>query len=215
MSVRTVFIDRDGVINRKPLEGDYVKSWSEFVFLPGAVEALRILNRNGFRAVVVSNQRGIALGRLTEEGLAEIHRRVLATLEAESAPISAIYYCPHDVGACRCRKPQTGLFLRAQRDLLGLDFSDAFVVGDSAADMEAAKRLGAKKILIAPPNGDVLATLERKGIRADFVACSLLEATTRYILLDGRRGQSASQTAWPAIDPPDFLKGQYSLPSPE
>ena len=188
MSLRTVFIDRDGVINRKAPEGDYVKSWSEFVFLPGAVEALRILNRSGFRAVVVSNQRGVALGRLSEAGLAEIHRRMLITLQAKAAPVSAIYYCPHDVSVCQCRKPQVGLFLGAQRDLPGLDFSEAFVVGDCVADMEAADRLGAKKILIAPPDGDVPATLERKGIRMDFVARSLLGAATRYILADGQDG---------------------------
>ncbi len=214
MSVRTVFIDRDGVINRKAPEGDYVKSWSEFVFLPGAVEALRILNRSGFRAVVVSNQRGVALGRLSEAGLAEIHRRMLITLQAKAAPISAIYYCPHDVGVCQCRKPQLRLFLRAQHDFPGSDFSEAFVVGDSPADMEAADRMGAKKILIAQPDRDVGSLLRRRGIRADFVADSLLEATTRYILPRGHGGLATGHVARGAV-PSEFRVEQYGLQFPE
>ena len=195
MSIRAVFLDRDGVINRKAPEGDYVKSWAEFAFLPGVIEALRMLIRNGIKAIVVSNQRGIALGRLSEEGLAEIHRRMLATLEAEAAPISALYYCPHDVGVCRCRKPQTELFQRAQRDFPGLDFREAFVVGDSVVDMEAAERLGAKKILIAGPEADVLPALNRKAIRVDFLVCSLLEATASYILPSDNGSQFADRAA--------------------
>jgi D-glycero-D-manno-heptose 1,7-bisphosphate phosphatase len=77
----TVFLDRDGVINRKPPEGDYVERWEQFEFLPGAIEALALLAAAGIRAVVVTNQRGVALGRMTLGDLDDIHRRMQAELE--------------------------------------------------------------------------------------------------------------------------------------
>jgi D-glycero-D-manno-heptose 1,7-bisphosphate phosphatase len=198
MPLRAVFLDRDGVINAKAPEGDYVKAWQEFMFLPGVKGAIRALNQNGFTPMITSNQRGIARGCLTEEDLAEIHRRMLAALEAEGASVSAIYHCPHDVGVCPCRKPQTGLFLRAQRDFPGLDFSQACGVGDSEVDMEAAETLGAKKVLILRPDADVLSLLLERNIHVDFVARSLFEAATEYFLAGCRSGaQVVSRTLAP------------------
>ena len=147
---KAVFLDRDGVINRL-LEGDYVKDWSEFSFLPGAVRAIRMIRELGFLVVVVTNQQGIGRGLMTEADLHGIHRRLLLEMEREGAAVDAIYYCPHTAeSACLCRKPETGMFLQAAGELnLGLDLS--YMVGDSASDVEAARRAGCRPVFIGVP----------------------------------------------------------------
>jgi D-glycero-D-manno-heptose 1,7-bisphosphate phosphatase len=146
----TVFLDRDGTINRKAPEGDYVKSVAEFAFLPGAKEAVRLLTEAGLRIVVVTNQRGIARGLMTEEDVAAIHRHMLDELEAAGGRVEAVYHCPHDRGACDCRKPDIGMFRRAACEHPDLRLDESVVIGDAASDMEAALRLGVPGILVAP-----------------------------------------------------------------
>jgi D-glycero-D-manno-heptose 1,7-bisphosphate phosphatase len=143
----TVFLDRDGVINRRR-EGDYVTSWAEFEFLPRAQDALRCLAERGHRVIVVTNQRGVARGRMSEDDLASIHARLIEEATRAGGAIAAIYYCPHDVGQCTCRKPQTGLFLEAQRDFADIEFAASTVIGDSPSDMEAGQQLGCRAIFI-------------------------------------------------------------------
>ena len=176
--IRTVFLDRDGVINRKPPEGDYVKRWEEFEFLPKVPEALRLLKEAGMKIIIITNQRGIARGLMTERDLEEIHRRMLAELARFQASVDAIYYCPHEEGVCDCRKPRLGLFRQAQKDFPDIDFVNSAVVGDSLKDMEAGTQLGCFTILIA--NGARKETLCNeaiaKGIRIDAVVSSLFKA---------------------------------------
>jgi len=138
----TVFLDRDGTINVKAPEGDYVKSWDEFRFLPGAVEAVRALRDSGRRVVIVTNQRGIALGRMSEQDLDEIHMRMLEEL----GPVDAIYHCPHDEGACDCRKPLPGMLERAAAEVPGVRLDHAVMIGDSESDIEAGRAAGAMTI---------------------------------------------------------------------
>jgi D-glycero-D-manno-heptose 1,7-bisphosphate phosphatase len=145
--VPTVFVDRDGVINRKR-EGDYVRNWAQFEFLPGAKDALRLLTESGHRVIVVTNQRGIARGLMTEADLAEIHERMIGEAAAAGAFIAAVYFCPHESGECTCRKPNTGMFLQAQRDFPDINFPTAAVIGDSASDIAAGTRLGCRNILV-------------------------------------------------------------------
>lgn len=187
LAVRAVFLDRDGVINRKPPEGDYVKSWEEFEFLPGASKAIARLKRCGFRVIVVSNQRGISLGKLCEEELRAIHARMRAELQKAGATLDAIYYCPHAHNSCKCRKPEVGMFLEARRDFPDIDFSRSFVVGDSTADMEAAARLGSKKVLIGERAATIAPALAEKRIRVDFTAPSLNEAVKELLRSAGAR----------------------------
>ena len=148
MSRPAIFLDRDGVINRKRPEGDYVRSWGEFEFLPGVLDALAAMAQTPARIIVVTNQRGIARGRLTEADLAEIHARMVAAIGAHGGRIDAIYYCPHE-GGCDCRKPRTGLFEQALRDFPDTDLANSVVIGDSLSDMEAAARVGCRAMLIA------------------------------------------------------------------
>jgi D-glycero-D-manno-heptose 1,7-bisphosphate phosphatase len=138
----TAFLDRDGTINRKAATNDYVKSAKEFVLLPDVVQAIRSLNEARFRVIVVTNQRGIARGRMTEESLRSIHAYMLEQLAAGGATIDAIYYCPHDEGSCTCRKPEVGMFLRAAEEHPDVSFARSAMFGDSDADMDAGTTLG-------------------------------------------------------------------------
>lgn len=147
----TVFLDRDGTINVKAPEGDYVKSWAEFEFLPGAREAIQRLGNAGLRVIVVTNQRGVALGRMTRDDVEDIHTRLVA--ETGDA-IAAIYYCPHDHDSCDCRKPRTGMFMEARAAFPDIEFERTTVIGDARSDVEAARSIGARPILIAKRGGD-------------------------------------------------------------
>jgi D-glycero-D-manno-heptose 1,7-bisphosphate phosphatase len=136
-----VFLDRDGVLNRKAPEGEYVTSVDELDVLPGAPEAVRKLKQAGLHVVVVTNQRGIARGRMTEDDLAEIHAALQQQL---GGLVDAIEHCPHE-GGCDCRKPGTAMFERAAARL-GFDPAASAVIGDRADDMVAAGRIGALRV---------------------------------------------------------------------
>ncbi len=146
--VRYVFLDRDGVINRKMPEGRYVTSTDELELCHGAAAAISRLNEAGIKVVTVTNQRGIALGLCSEEELAEIHRHLQALLAPEGAHLDAIYYCPHDRVGCDCRKPKPGMFLQAFRDFPGCGPENSLMVGDSLSDIEAARNLGMTTVFI-------------------------------------------------------------------
>lgn len=171
-----VFLDRDGVINRKAPEGEYVTSWEEFAFLPGALDGLARLAGAGVPIVVVTNQRGIARKRMTEADLADIHRRMLAAIREAGGRVDAIYHCPHE-GGCRCRKPGTGLFVDAAADL-GLRLDQTAVIGDQPSDMEAAARIGALRVLVGDPV---------PGVASDHVVGDLLAAAS-WLLARERPG---------------------------
>ncbi len=179
---RVLFLDRDGVINRKPPEGGYVKSWEEFKFLPGVRKALRLLKDRGFQIIVATNQRGVSLGELQEPDLLAIHSRMQAELEKAGARIDAVYYCPHDYDSCKCRKPEIGLFLQAKRDFPRLEFRQSFLAGDSITDMQAAARLGCRKILIAKKNSPLIPRLAEENIKVDHIAPSLRSSVERFLL---------------------------------
>ncbi len=150
----TVFLDRDGTINVKAAATDYVTNWQEFEFLPGAIDGLCLLTEAGMRTIVVTNQRGVALGRMTPGDVNEIHRRMQTELAAHGARIDAVYHCPHAERACDCRKPRTGMFVRASRDFPEIDLRRSAVIGDSWRDVEAAAAVGALSVLIDPDRID-------------------------------------------------------------
>jgi len=142
-----VLIDRDGVINQR-LIGGYVTSWPQFRFLPGVLEALRLLAENDYSAIVVSNQACVGKGLLSMEGLNEITCRFVKEVRNHGGRIESVYYCPHRIeDACMCRKPSPGLLLRAQREY-GFSFRDTFVIGDSEKEVLAAHRLGCPAVLV-------------------------------------------------------------------
>ncbi len=184
----TVFLDRDGTMNRDP---GYVKTPEELELFPGVVEAVARLNRAGARVVTITNQSGIARGLLTASTLEQIHDRLRALLKAGGACLDGIYVCPHapDEG-CGCRKPGTALVERAVADL-DLDLSGAYVVGDQKRDMELALRIGAKSLLVTtgPTSLQALAVLQAEGRQPDYVAPGLVEAV-EWIIEDVKARQS-------------------------
>lgn len=143
--MKTVFLDRDGVINQK-LKNDYVKRWEEFSFLPGAIEAIKAINEKGYFVIVVTNQRGIARGLMTEDDLKELHRKMLQELERHGAHIDDIFYCPHEKNSCDCRKPKPGMLIQA-KEKWDVDFSKSYIIGDSPIDIEAGQRVGCQGFL--------------------------------------------------------------------
>lgn len=188
-NITTVFLDRDGVINR--LRSGYVTSWDTFEFLPRAKEALTLLTAAGLRIVVVTNQRGVARGLMSIPDLETIHAHMRAEVEAAGATITAIYSCPHDWGQCTCRKPDVGMFLQAQRDCPEIDFRRSVVVGDSPADMVAGRRLGCRVILVtetgnADDAGDGSRLASELELPLDGRAPTLYDAAASYILPHAR-----------------------------
>ena len=145
---KIVFLDRDGVINKKPPMSDYVKKWEEFRFLPGAIEAIKLLNDNGFKVVVVTNQAGIAKGQFSLSDLHYIHDNMQKELKKHNAHIDAIYFCPHGYDDnCDCRKPKPGLLLQAAKELK-FDTKDAILIGDDEKDEKAGEAAGCETIRI-------------------------------------------------------------------
>lgn len=178
MPLSTIFLDRDGVINRR-LPDEYVTTWAEFEFLPGAQEALRLLTEAGLRLIIITNQRGIARGLMSETDLHDIHARMLAELARAGALIAAIYHCPHDKNQCDCRKPAPGLLFQAQRDFPDLDFAASVLIGDSWSDMQAGRRAGCRTFLIT--NEAQAESDEALALATDGTARSLYEAALFYL----------------------------------
>ncbi len=102
---RCLFLDRDGVINAAPPRGEYIRHWDEFRLLPEVVSWIRLFKAAGYLAIVVTNQRGIALGIMTEADLLALHEKMRAELVSQGAILDDILYCPHAEDACNCRKP--------------------------------------------------------------------------------------------------------------
>lgn len=183
---RAVFIDRDGTLNE---DIGYVSSPGELIIYHWAAEAVRLINRSGLLAVVITNQSGIARGMYTEATLNAIHLRMTDELAREEARIDAVYYCPHhpQVGdaryriRCECRKPRTGMLDRAAREH-NIDLSRSFVVGDKASDIKLAENAGARAALVLTGYGaETFANPERWPCTPEIVADNLLEAVKRVL----------------------------------
>lgn len=177
-----VFLDRDGTINEDP---GYLKDPSEVCLLPGVGLGLRLLQEEGYRLLVVSNQSGVARGILTEAMLAEIHTRLETLLRAEGVSLTGTYYCLHHPEGtppyrqvCSCRKPSGGLVERAAREHR-IDLSRSYVIGDKLVDIELARQMGMSAILVLTGQGQLQ---EWSGpMQPDHVA-SDLTAAARWIL---------------------------------
>jgi D-glycero-D-manno-heptose 1,7-bisphosphate phosphatase len=168
----TVFLDRDGTINRKAPEGDYVRTPEALVVLDGVAEAIAGLRSVGARVVVVTNQRGVALGRMSLADLAAVHDQLRHALAGSGTRVDAIYSCPHDVGSCDCRKPGTGLFRQAVDEHPSIDLGGSALVGDSLSDIQAGARLGMATVLLNdPPRAP-----DEWVVRPDHVASALEDA---------------------------------------
>ncbi len=146
-----IFLDRDGVIiiNRE----DYVKSWDEVHFVPGASAAIRSLNEAGWRVVMVTNQSCVGRGIVTDAFVRAIHDRMLQEIAAEGGRIDSVFFCPHhpEVG-CDCRKPLPGMLHQAAVEL-GIDLNSSYIIGDSLTDIQAGASAGVKGVLVRTGHG--------------------------------------------------------------
>ena len=182
MSVPAVFLDRDGTLIE---ESGYLDRLDRLRLFPWTVDAVRLLNRAGFKVIVITNQSGIGRGLVDEPFVEATHRELRARLEAGGARVDAIYYCPHHPDAeveayrlrCDCRKPATGLFTRAI-DELGLDPARSIAVGDRWYDLEPAIALGGRGVLVRTGYGVSALARPSERVSPAHVADNLMEATT-------------------------------------
>ena len=159
-----VFFDRDGCLNE---DIGYLHEWSKFRWLPGAIEAVRLVNQAGFLAFVVTNQSGVARGMYTSSDVDVIHQNMAVTLAKHGAWITSFRHCPHHpnypaadgMGACQCRKPLPGMVSQLMRGW-SVDPGRAFMVGDRESDVGAAEAAGITGFQITP--GEVLPVVRRE-----------------------------------------------------
>lgn len=168
---RAVFLDRDGTI---ATDVGYCRRVDDFEILPGVPQAIRLLNEQGFKVVVITNQSGIARGYFTEETLSLIHRKMTGQLAKQGAYVDAIYYCPHHPDDdCQCRKPKPAPLLKA-RDDMDIDLELSYMIGDHVKDIQAGRAAGCRTIwLTTDPSQEDDAI--RKGL-ADHIASDLQHA---------------------------------------
>jgi len=149
---KILILDRDGTLNRRPPKAQYIKSWDDFIWLPGAIDALKILSNEGFKFIVISNQAGIARKMVSDYEVKSINKRMQNDLIKESIEILETYYCPHhwDDG-CFCRKPNPGLFFKASSDHL-FRLEKTLFIGDDSRDCQAAYNSGCNSIFLGDRN---------------------------------------------------------------
>jgi D-glycero-D-manno-heptose 1,7-bisphosphate phosphatase len=187
-----VFIDRDGTINEQM---GYINHVSRFHLLPGVADAIRMLNKNNFLAIILTNQSGVARGYFPIELLHEVHSLMIETLRRDGANIDAVFFCPHYPGGkvpeysceCDCRKPRTGLIDRA-RDSFDIDMSRSYMVGDHTADLELAHRCDLEGIMVRSGYGmgEISYALQQMSIKPCYIAEDLLDAV-KWIIGSGQR----------------------------
>jgi D-glycero-D-manno-heptose 1,7-bisphosphate phosphatase len=180
---KAVFMDRDGVIIE---DSGYPHERDKIRFLPRVGEAIKALNENGFKVIVITNQAGVARGYFTEETVKEVNRHIQKTLAEQGAYINMIYYCPHHTEGvieeykkdCYCRKPNPGMIEKAVCQF-NIDLRSSFAIGDHHSDIEAGQRTGCRTILLS--NGDSPNNERQIAIMPDHVASDLYEAV-RWLL---------------------------------
>lgn len=149
---KIVLLDRDGVINKRPKKANYVKSVNEFILLPKAIEALKVLTKKKYQIYLISNQAGIARKLMSEKNLIEIHKYFLKICRENDIKISGIYYCPHGWDEnCACRKPKPGMLFQAAKEHY-FDLTKTIFIGDDQRDMETGKAANSKTILVTKNN---------------------------------------------------------------
>ena len=153
MKRQAAFLDRDGTINESPPEGEYVTRVEDFQLLPGAVEGIARLAGCSYTLVVVSNQRGVARGLVSQELLRTTETLLQEALRPHGAKIADFYYCTHELDeGCDCRKPLPGMLLQAASEL-DLDLGESWMIGDSQKDVEAGRAAGCRTIYLGSESG--------------------------------------------------------------
>lgn len=148
----TLFLDRDGVIN-KERSGSYILRWEDFIWTEGALEGLGLLSRLFGRILVVTNQRCIGMGLISEAELEAMHRNMIREISRAGGRIDAVYYCGDLDRESPGRKPRPSMALRAKKDFPDIDFHRSVLIGNNTSDLQFGKNLGMFTIFI-PSTGD-------------------------------------------------------------
>src|SRR5690554_1557304 len=166
-ATRTLFLDRDGVINQR-IFGGYITSVQDFIFLPHAIEGLKLLSQQFSRIIVVTNQQGVAKNILTTTTLNDIHEYMITTLRKEGVLIEKVYVASNLRGADNDRrKPNSAMGWEAKKDFPSIDFKRSVMVGDTTSDIEFGMNLGMKTVLIESE--------EKVNLKADLIVKHLKE----------------------------------------
>lgn len=192
MKMPAVFMDRDGTINE---QRGYINHISRFILIQGTAEAVRLLNRHQYLAIIVSNQSGVARGYFPLQLVEDVHSHMRELLKKEDAVIDGIFFCPHYrtgvVGEyaadCDCRKPRTGL-IKSACETFDIDMTNSYVIGDRCTDIELAQRADLKGILVRTGYGlgDIEYVLPRSTFKPVHIASDLLDAVRWIIERDDR-----------------------------
>lgn len=185
---RAVFLDRDGVINQIVYHQDIGVldtpfHPSQFKLLPGVEKAIRKINRLGLKAILVSNQPGVAKKHMSLENFYKIDQKMKKELSKNKMKLDAVYYCLHHPQGgdkrfkknCSCRKPKPGLLLKAAKEQK-LDLSNSYMIGDSLTDIQAGKSAGCMTLLLGNHKCDLCKLMEKKKTRPDFIVKDLYQA---------------------------------------
>jgi len=172
-------MDRDGTVSE---EVGYMYHAGLYRPFPWAGNAIRRINESGMKAILVTNQSGVGRGYFRESTVAEVHEILKNELSRWNAHLDAIYYCPHvpDAG-CACRKPNPGMLFNAQRDL-DVDLSRSYVIGDRYLDIQMARSVGARSVLVLSGDGqNQWSNRENEEIQPDIVSENLLTAVEEIL----------------------------------
>jgi D-glycero-D-manno-heptose 1,7-bisphosphate phosphatase len=192
---RAVFLDRDGVINELVYhqEHEFIDSPftpGQFKLIPGVTEALKTVHNNGYLAILVSNQPGIAKGHMTEKNFELIRQKMVLEMEVDGAKLDGEYYCLHHPDAmvegyrvrCNCRKPLPGLLIKAAREK-NIDLKESWLIGDNLSDIQAGKAAGCRTVLIGTMKCELCRLMGEKNIFPDKIAGNIGDAVRNNILL--------------------------------
>lgn len=187
--MKVIFLDRDGVISIFT-PNDYIKKWEEFRFLPHSRAGLKRLNRAGYEIVVISNQAGVNKGLFSQADLQDVTARMLRVLKKDGIRIAKVYYCIHTKEEnCNCRKPRTGLFAKAQKELGLRSLAGSFFIGDSQTDVEAGEAAGTRTILVFSGKTRNKKEIRDWPVKPDFTARNLKEAVDIVLNKRGNNGK--------------------------
>jgi len=170
MKNRAIFLDRDGIINQNADIHEYITCWREFKFLPGVLNSLAELAKTNYKIIVITNQRGVALGKINLSDLNQMHVNMVSQIKNKGGRIDKVYFCPHNFNECNCRKPLPGM-LDLVANEFDIDLNNSWVIGDSQNDIELGKSRGCKTIYIGKKNE----------YNADFYVKDLQEAIKKII----------------------------------
>lgn len=183
---RAVFIDRDGTIN---VNVGYIDNPEEFKIYPGVIEGIKLLEKKGFKIIIVTNQSGIGRGYFSKKTLEKINQKMKDELSTNGANIDAIYYCPHHPDEnCDCRKPKTGMLETAITDF-NINAEKSYFIGDRILDMEAGRRIGCKTVLVPEDKEKIDKEMKESDIIPDKV-CDDFYSGILYILNENQNNEN-------------------------